>query len=86
MKFILSFAFAALLSATSFASSDPVISTPDEKITTVNELTPDARPCTVNIDITHDDGSTTSGTIVISDLNWFQCAAIHIADFFSSEF
>lgn len=40
----------------------------------------DRRDCTVNIDITLDDGSTVTGTIIIHDISWFTCTKIKIGN------
>ena len=78
MKSFFTLALIASLSFGAFASVNPV---------TIAELpVQELKDCTVNIDVTNDDGSTTTGTIVISDISWWDCAKIHIADFFSNEF
>ena len=94
LKYLLSFALLLTFSAMSFAGdvsrSQPtesdgiVISQLNENVALADENF--GRDCTVNVNVTLEDGTVVSGTIVIEDISWIRCAAIHVADFFSNAF
>jgi hypothetical protein len=94
LKYLLSFALLLTFSVMSFAGDvGHNLSTASDEIEMYHPKTTThvasevvGRDCTVNVDVTLDDGTVISGTIVISDISWIRCAAIHVADFFSNAF